>query len=105
VADLRRLLADIAPLRESADVRRLWIGTTLSTVGSALTVFAVRLQVFLITGSSAAVGGVGAAGIALAVPAVVRYRTDAAGSDHPVASTMRSTAPSRSTSPVSTTPS
>jgi MFS family permease len=67
VADLRRLLADIAPLRESADFRRLWIGTTLSTVGSALTLFAVMLQVFLITGSSAAVGGIG---LAAAVPAL-----------------------------------
>ena len=65
--DLRRLVADITPLRENPAFRRLWIGTTLSTVGSALTLFAVMLQVFLLTGSSAAVGGVG---LAAALPAL-----------------------------------
>lgn len=54
-----RLLADVTPLRESADFRRLWAGTSLSAVGSQMTVFAVALQVFRLTGSSAAVGGVG----------------------------------------------
>jgi MFS family permease len=67
VPDLRRLVADVTPLRENAAFRRLWIGTTLSTVGSALTLFAVTLQVFLLTGSSAAVGGVG---LAAAIPAL-----------------------------------
>ena len=65
--DLRGLLADITPLREVAAFRRLWIGTTLSTLGSAMTLFAVTLQVFLLTHSSAAVGGVG---LAAAVPAL-----------------------------------
>src|ERR1700733_5396228 len=54
---LRRLLMDVSPLRESPDYRRLWIGTTLSAVGSQMTTFAVALQVFLLTHSSAAVGG------------------------------------------------
>jgi len=56
-----RLLADITPLRESAAFRRLWAGTTLSSVGSALTGFAVILQVYDLTHSPLAVGGVGVA--------------------------------------------
>jgi hypothetical protein len=45
------LLADITPLRESAAFRRLWAGATLSAVGSALTSFAVTLQVYDLTRS------------------------------------------------------
>jgi MFS family permease len=56
-----RLLADIGPLRESAAFRRLWAGTTLSSVGSALTGFAVPLQVYDITRSPFAVGLIGVA--------------------------------------------
>ena len=56
-----RLLADITPLRESAAFRRLWAGTTLSSVGSALTAFAVNLQVYELTRSSFAVGVIGVA--------------------------------------------
>ena len=56
-----RLLADITPLRESAAFRRLWAGTTLSAVGSALTSFAVILQVFDLTRSPFAVGAIGVA--------------------------------------------
>lgn len=67
MADLRGVLADITPLRENAAFRRLWVGTTLSTLGSAMTLFAVTLQVFLLTHSSAAVGGVG---LAAAIPAL-----------------------------------
>ena len=58
-----RLLADITPLRESAAFRRLWAGTTLSSVGSALTSFAVILQVYDLTHSSFAVGAIGIAQI------------------------------------------
>ena len=65
---MRRLLADIRPLQESPSFRRFWIGTTVSTIGSAMTAFAVALQVFLISGSSVAVGGVG---LASAVPSIV----------------------------------
>jgi len=57
----RRLLADVTPLRESPQFRRLWIGSTLSSVGSALTSFAVPLQVYEITRSSFAVGALGLA--------------------------------------------
>jgi MFS family permease len=63
----RRLLADIRPLRETPAYRRLWFGTTLSSLGSAMTNFAVVLQVYLLTHSSAAVGGVG---LAIAVPSI-----------------------------------
>lgn len=63
----RGLLADIRPLRESPDYRRLWLGTALSAVGGQMTTFAVALQVFRISHSSAAVGAVG---LAFAVPAI-----------------------------------
>lgn len=33
------LLADLRPLRESPAFRRLWIGTSVSSVGSAMTGF------------------------------------------------------------------
>jgi MFS family permease len=56
-----RLLADVTPLRESAAFRRLWAGTTLSSVGSALTGFAVVLQVYDLTRSPFAVGVLGVA--------------------------------------------
>jgi MFS family permease len=61
----KRLLADIGPLRESPAFRRLWAGTTLSSVGSALTYFAVMLQVYDLTRSPFAVGLLG---VAQAVP-------------------------------------
>jgi MFS family permease len=61
------LLADIRPLREYPDYRRLWFGSALSAIGSQMTTFAVALQVFRISHSSAAVGGVG---LAVAVPAI-----------------------------------
>lgn len=57
----KRLLADVTPLRESAAFRRLWAGTTLSSVGSALTAFAVVLQVYDLTRSPFAVGLIGVA--------------------------------------------
>ena len=61
MAERRRLLADLTPLRESAAFRRLWAGTTLSSVGSSLTGFAVMLQVYDLTRSSFAVGAIGVA--------------------------------------------
>jgi len=61
MARARRLFADIGPLRESPDFRRLWAGTTLSAVGGALTAFAVPLQVYDITRSPLAVGAIGVA--------------------------------------------
>ena len=59
--DRFRLLADLTPLRESAAFRRLWVGTTLSSVGGALTSFAVILQVYDLTRSTLAVGAIGVA--------------------------------------------
>lgn len=57
----KSLIVDISPLRESAAFRRLWAGSTLSSIGGALTWFAVPLQVFQITRSPFAVGLVGLA--------------------------------------------
>ncbi|MFI6942892.1 MFS transporter [Streptomyces sp. NPDC050418] len=54
-----RILADITPLRTSADYRRLWIGNTISWTGQAMTALAISLQVYEITGSSFSVGLVG----------------------------------------------
>jgi MFS family permease len=75
----KRLLVDISPLRESPAFRRLWAGSTLSTFGSMITGFAVALQVFWLTGSSLAVGGVG---MAMAVPAIVFGLFGGAVADH-----------------------
>lgn len=63
-----RLLADVRPLRTSAAYRRVWLGSGLSAVGGTMTSFALALQIYLITRSSAAVG---ALGLALAVPLLV----------------------------------
>ncbi|HET9124958.1 MAG TPA: MFS transporter [Solirubrobacteraceae bacterium] len=51
-----RLLIDLAPLRASAQFRRLWIGSLLSAMGTALTNFALPLQIWDITRSTFAVG-------------------------------------------------
>ncbi|HEY1698380.1 MAG TPA: MFS transporter [Trebonia sp.] len=56
-----KLLTDITPLRETPAYRRLWIGTMLSTIGTAMTTYAVPLQAWTITHSTTAVGGLGAA--------------------------------------------
>ncbi len=76
----RRLLADLTPLRESASFRRLWAGSTLSSVGSSLTSFAVILQVYELTRSPLAVGAVGIAQMVptLAVGLLGGALTDAA---------------------------
>lgn len=58
-----RLLADLSPLRESPEYRRLWIGTALSAVGTQLTLTAVSLEVFDLTQSSLNVGLLGASGL------------------------------------------
>lgn len=55
----RRIFADLTPLRTSPDYRRLWIGGTVSWVGQAMTILAISLQVYEITGSSFSVGLVG----------------------------------------------
>lgn len=58
-----RLLADLTPLKESADFRRLWTGTALSAIGTQLTLVAVSLQVYELTGSSLYVGLLGLVGL------------------------------------------
>ncbi len=54
-----RLLTDITPLRDSAPFRRLFAGSLLSSVGGALTGFAIPLQVYDITRSPFALGAIG----------------------------------------------
>ncbi|MDP5227984.1 MULTISPECIES: MFS transporter [Arthrobacter] len=53
---MRRLLADLTPLRESPAFKRLWIGTAVSNAGSQLTVVALSLEVYKITQESSYVG-------------------------------------------------
>ncbi len=59
----RRLMVDVTPLRVSAPYRRLWLGTTVAQIGQQMTAVAVALQVYGLTGSSFAVGMVGAAAL------------------------------------------
>lgn len=54
-----RLLADLTPLQVSQPFRRMWLGTSLSGIGTQLTNVAVALQIFDLTGSNLAVGLVG----------------------------------------------
>lgn len=54
-----RVFADLTPLRESAEFRRLWAALGVSNVGQQMTVVAVGIQVYNLTGSSWAVGLVG----------------------------------------------
>ncbi|MER5527196.1 MFS transporter [Streptomyces sp. NPDC002677] len=63
-----RLFIDVRPVREHPAFRRLLLGTGLSALGSQMTSFAVALQIYTLTGSSFAVGGVG---LAVAVPSMV----------------------------------
>ncbi len=63
-----RLVADVRPLRESPTFRRLWIGTTTSSIGGGMTTFALSLQIFELTHSSAAVGTLG---LARGIPTIV----------------------------------
>lgn len=58
---MSRWLIDLRPMRESPAFRRLWVGSTLSLIGSALTSFALPLQVYALTRSTLAVGLLGVA--------------------------------------------
>lgn len=62
-AEVRRLLVDLSPLRASRPYRQLWIGGSLSSIGSNLTSVAVSLQVYDLTRSTLAVGFVGLAAL------------------------------------------
>ncbi len=63
----QRILADTRPLQESPAYRRLWIGQSLSAVGSGMTSVAVPVQVYDLTHSSLAVGMIG---LTVAVPLI-----------------------------------
>ncbi len=62
-ANRRRLIADIRPLREVPVFRRLWLSSSVSTIGGQLTSFAITLQVYQLTHSSVAVGAVSLVGM------------------------------------------
>ena len=56
---MRSLVVDTTPLRISPAFRRLWWGLSVSNLGTQLTVVAVGLQVYDITGSTLSVGVLG----------------------------------------------
>ncbi|MGM7671398.1 MFS transporter [Microbacterium sp. A93] len=74
-----RLFADLTPLKVSPAYRRLWIGNSLSAIGTQLTLVAVSLEVFHLTGSSLAVGMLGLFAL---VPLVVAGLYGGAVADH-----------------------
>lgn len=56
---MRRIFADLSPLRASPAYRRLFVGTSLANIGASITAVAVGLQVYHDTGSTFSVGLVG----------------------------------------------
>ncbi len=56
---LRDIAVDVTPLRISADFRRLFVGLTLSGVGSRVTDIAIPIQIYRLTHSTFAVGLLG----------------------------------------------
>ncbi len=62
------VLLDLTPLRSTPAFRRLWLGLSVSNLGTQLTVTAVGLQVYAITGSTFSVGVLGVCAL---VPLVV----------------------------------
>ncbi|HXJ62847.1 MAG TPA: MFS transporter [Actinomycetota bacterium] len=56
---LRAHLVDLTPLRTSRQFRLLWIGQSVSDVGSHLTMVAIPFQMFALTHSTLAVGLIG----------------------------------------------
>lgn len=53
---MRSLLVDIEPLRKHRAFRRLWFGSTVSSIGSQLTVVGIAYQAYVLTHSSFVVG-------------------------------------------------
>jgi len=51
----RGFVIDLEPLRRDADFRRLWTGQAVNTIGSQITRVALPYQVFVHTGSMAAI--------------------------------------------------
>jgi MFS family permease len=66
--DRRRHLIDLSPLRESPAFARLWAGNSIAGIGNQMTVVAVGLHIYELTGSTFAVAMVG--GVAL-VPMIL----------------------------------
>lgn len=60
---LARHLIDVRPLTTSAPYARMWIGSTLAGLGGQLTIVAVMLHVYALTGSDFAVAMVAVAGL------------------------------------------
>ena len=56
---MTKLFVDVSPLRRSRNFRRLWIGQTVSGIGSQLTLVAVAYQAFRLTHSTLVVGMIG----------------------------------------------
>ena len=77
--EVSRIFTDIAPLKVSRDYRRLWIGNSLSAIGTQLTLVAVSLEIFALTGSSAYVGLLGAFAL---VPLIITGLYGGAIADH-----------------------
>lgn len=69
---LRRIAADVTPLRVSRDFRRIWVGLLISELGFQFTLVATYVQVTRLTGSPAAVGMIGLVGfLALVAGAIL----------------------------------
>jgi len=58
---LRRLAVDLTPLRTSSGFRALWFGELVSGTGTQITLVALYVQVYALTGSPFAVGAIGLA--------------------------------------------
>ena len=59
----RRLLLDLGPLRHHRDFRLLWLGQSVTFLGSMITYVAVPYQVYTLTRSSLLVGVLGMLGL------------------------------------------
>ncbi len=53
---LRRILLDTTPLREHRDFRLLWFGQVVTGMGNQITRIALPFQVYVLTGSTLAIG-------------------------------------------------
>ena len=53
---LRRFLLDLTPLRKDRDYRWLWSGQVISGMGNQITRVALPFQVYVLTGSTLAIG-------------------------------------------------
>lgn len=65
---LRLLVADVTPLRESPEFRRLFMGETVSIIGTQMTQVAIPVQMYQLTHSSL---NVGLLGLAALVPLII----------------------------------